>query len=106
MQHNNRVFINPQCANTQNSGYRQSSYFNEDNVLSEFKRIQVCIYQISDLQPHDHVLIAPVDHSDIMTYKGSDDEQVPPSSSTDKEPESPVAYTLMDLDIDVVDVED
>ena len=41
-----------------------------------------------------------------MTYKGSDDEQVPPSSSTDKEPESPVAYTLMDLDIDVVDVED
>lgn len=35
-----------------------------------------------------------------MTYKGSDDEQVPPSSSTDKEPESPVAYTLMDLDID------
>lgn len=47
-----------------------------------------------------------MDHSDIMTYKGSDDEQVPPSSSTDKEPESPVAYTLMDLDIDVVDVED
>ena len=41
-----------------------------------------------------------------MTYNGLDDEQVPPSSSTDKEPESAVASTLMELDIDVIDVED